>query len=162
MDSKEQIIVTLKKENEYLKKENEFLKSEFIRLTGNIPSVENYANQGFQNGHFSHLPIIPNLQNFSHNTQANHSHEDYEKLKEENSELKKIKDKFERQSANLINENAILNAKLNNLENVFVGSQIIRNSDGSISNESGQDYNTSTVRKINILLHIYCMAFKVF
>jgi hypothetical protein len=145
MDSKEQIIVSLKKENEQLKRENEFLKSEFLKLTGNIPSVDGFANQGIQYGHFANLPLIQQAKIFSQNNQT---HEDYEKIKEENSELKKIKDKFERQSTNLINENAILNAKLNNLENVFVGSQIIRNSDGSITNESGQDYNMSTVIKL--------------
>ena len=154
MDSKEQIIVTLKKENELLKRENEFLKTELIKFTGGIPDI----NQQNQVLNYAQLPFIkPN--NPVHQTTTN---EDIEKIKEENNELKKIKEKFQRQNTNLENENMILSAKLNNLENVFVGSQIIRNSDGSITNESGQDYNLSTVRILlfysylmSILLNIY-------
>ena len=46
---------------------------------------------------------------------------------------------------NLINENSILNAKLNNLENVYIGSDIIRNKDGSVYNDLGENYNLSTI-----------------
>jgi hypothetical protein len=46
---------------------------------------------------------------------------------------------------NLHNENEILNAKLTNLENVFIGSDIIRNKDGSVSNDLGDNYNLSAI-----------------
>lgn len=141
MDSKEQIVITLKRENELLKRENEFLKSELIKFTGGIPDP-NEIN-------YPQLPFIKKINTINQNSSNN---EDFEKVKEENSELKKIKEKFERQITNLNNENMILNAKLNNLENVFVGSQIIRNSDGSITNDSGQDYNLSTVRYLFVTL----------
>ena len=54
MEAKEQIIMSIKKENEYLKLENQFLKNEFIKLTGNVPVFdENSKNTSF-------LPLIGN------------------------------------------------------------------------------------------------------
>jgi hypothetical protein len=49
MDSKEQVVLMLKTENDYLKRENEFLKKEFIRHFGNYPTMDgnNMANEGF-------------------------------------------------------------------------------------------------------------------
>jgi len=44
---------------------------------------------------------------------------------------------------NLSHENTILNSKLQNLENVFVGSNIIRHKDGSVSNEMEGNYSMS-------------------
>src|SRR5690606_37539886 len=78
-------------------------------------------------------------------SRGNENSEDSSKLKEENMILKKQKDTSERQNANLINENMILAAKLNNLENVFIGSNIIRNRDGSVMNDLGENYNISAV-----------------
>ena len=46
---------------------------------------------------------------------------------------------------NLNNENMILNAKLNNLENIYIGSDIIRHTDGSVSNNIDTNYNLSAV-----------------
>lgn len=54
MDAKEQIILSIKRENEYLKVENQFLKNEFIKLTGSFPTMDgNNQNNTF-------LPLINN------------------------------------------------------------------------------------------------------
>lgn len=54
MDAKEQIILSIKRENEYLKVENQFLKNEFIKLTGSFPTMDgNNQNNSF-------LPLINN------------------------------------------------------------------------------------------------------
>jgi hypothetical protein len=54
MDAKEQIILSIKRENEYLKLENQFLKNEFIKLTGSFPTMDGSG----QNNSF--LPLITN------------------------------------------------------------------------------------------------------
>ncbi len=72
--------------------------------------------------------------------------EELEKLRDENLQLKKMKEMSDRKNINLVNENSILTAKLNNLENVFIGSSIIRNQDGSVMNDLGDNYSMSTVR----------------
>lgn len=144
MDSKEQIIVSLKKENDYLKLENEFLKNEFIKLTGTYPSM---TGNMMGNGNV----YLPPINNFkigmdTNNPNMNSDNSDeLEKIKEENFQLKKAKETTDRQNTNLINENMILASKLNNLENVFIGSKIVRNKDGSVSNDMGEDYNMSAV-----------------
>lgn len=72
--------------------------------------------------------------------------ENIAKVQEENAQLKQIKTLLERQNTNLQNENYILISKLNNLENVFVGSNIVKNRDGSVFNNIHGDYNLSAVR----------------
>jgi cell division protein FtsB len=145
MDSKEQIIVSLKRENDLLKAENEFLKNEFIKLTGNFPiqdaGLNEYNNQNI------YLPPINNFKigmDLPANGQ-NLPNDDIEKLKQENVQLKKSKEVSDRQNNKLINENMMLASKLNNLENVFIGSNILRNNDGSVTNEIGDNYNMSAV-----------------
>ena len=64
---------------------------------------------------------------------------------EENDDLRKTKDKYERQKMNLSNENMILNAKLTNLENIYIGSDIIRHTDGSVSNNIDINYNMTNM-----------------
>lgn len=149
MDSKEQIIINLKQENEFLKRENDFLKNEFIRLTGSYPNIDGMAMMGYGNNVY--LPPINNFK-IGMEIPGSNSNADLNseigKLKEENLMLKKTKETYERQNINLINENNILAAKLNNLENVFIGSTIVRSKDGTIKNDLGEDYNTSAVRFI--------------
>ena len=111
-----------------LKKENEYLKVELIKLS----SVQQDLFINTTNKESSGL--------WYYNTDK-----ELIDLKSENSNLKKNKDNYERQNINLKNENQILISKLNNLESVFIGSNIIRNKDGSVSNEIGDDYNTSAV-----------------
>jgi cell division protein FtsB len=157
MDSKEQIIVNLKKENEFLKRENDFLKREFMKITGSYPNMDGMSMMGY--GSNVYLPPINNfkigmdLQNPNSNSRNDFDVE-IKKLKEENILLKKNKETYERQNINLINENSILAAKLNNLENVFIGSSIVRSKDGTIKNDLGEDYNTSAVK-----IYFYFMIF---
>lgn len=143
MDSKEQMIISLRNENEYLKRENEFLKREFMKITGSYPSMDNVQNYNTGNNY------LPNINNFRIGMDVgngnNNSSEELDKLKEENTQLKRAKEIAERQNANLTNENMILSAKLNNLENVFIGSNIVRNKDGTVSNDMGENYNVSAV-----------------
>jgi hypothetical protein len=126
MDSKESFILLLKNENMMLKQENEFLKGELLRVTGGYPTPEGFKMNA--------KPISDEkLQ------------KDILDLKNENTQLKQSKETVLRQNTNLKNENDLLTAKLNNLENVFIGSNIIRNRDGSVSNDIGEDYNISAV-----------------
>lgn len=63
--------------------------------------------------------------------------------------LKQKQLSYELQSNNMKNENIIIKAKINNLENIFIGSNIIRNKDGSTFNNMANDYNLSSVRNYN-------------
>ena len=63
MEAKEQIILSIKNENEYLKKENQFLKNEFIKLTGSVPIFDEKSNNN------SFLPLIGN-KNVSENSKV--------------------------------------------------------------------------------------------
>ncbi len=115
-----------------LKKENEFLKGELLRVTGGYPTPEGFMMQAKK-------------------VSDDKLEKEILELKNENSNLKQTKDTAIRQNTNLKNENEILTAKLNNLENVFIGSNIIRNRDGSVSNDIGEDYNVSAVLFINLV-----------
>jgi hypothetical protein len=153
MDSKEQIIVSLKHENDYLKMENEFLKREFIRVTGSYPNMDGTVNN--LNGNV-YLPAINQFKIGMDipNSNSNQILEENEKIKEELQYAKKMKDNLERQNTNLVNENVILAAKLNNLENVFIGSNIVRNKDGTVGNDMGDDYNMSAVCLYKIIFFL--------
>lgn len=144
MDSKEQIIVNLKQENDYLKRENDFLKREFMKLTGTYPNMDGLSMMAYGNNNV-YLPPINNFKIGMDVPNQSDTNSEIDKIKEENQILKKTKETYERQNMNLINENNILAAKLNNLENVFIGSSITRNKDGTIKNDMGEDYNTSAV-----------------
>ena len=136
MDGKERSALNLKAENNYYKMENEFFKEQFIKLVGMIPNIQ---NGGFTNEEIENFKVNSG---FGSNVNVD---EEVQRLNEENEELRKEKENQERQNMNLINENNILNAKLNNLENVFIGSDIIRNKDGSVYNDLGENYNLSTI-----------------
>ena len=136
MDGKERGILSLKQENDYYKMENDFFKKEFIKLIGMIPSIQ---NRGFTEEEIDSFKV----NNSSEKSEA--LEKEVQKLQEEVEELKKNKEVSERQNINLVNENSILNAKLTNLENVFIGSDIVRNKDGSVSNDIGENYNLSSL-----------------
>ena len=136
MDGRNRSVINLKQENDIYKIENDFLKNQFIKLIGVIPNI----NQGG----FSDEEIENFKLNYGYKSDEQLMSE-MKKLQEENEELKKIKDNQEHQNMNLHNENEILNAKLTNLENVFIGSNIIRNKDGSVSNDLGDNYNLSAI-----------------
>ncbi len=71
--------------------------------------------------------------------------EELKELRNEMSLLRHNNISSELQVNNLKNENEILNAKISNLENVFIGSNIVRNRDGSVFNNISGDYNLSSV-----------------
>ena len=127
MDSKEGLILLLKNENQMLKMENEMLKSELLRLGGGYPTPEGFNMQ-------------------SKKVDTDKLEKDINELHSENAQLKKSKEQLDRQYYNIKNENDLLNVKLNNLESVFIGSNIIRHRDGSVTNDMGEDYNLSAVR----------------
>jgi hypothetical protein len=149
MDSKEQVVLVLKNENDYLKRENEFLKKEFIRLFGSFPTMDG-SNIIQTNGLM--LPNINQSQSRRDNDELGISvltiEKDLERYKQDASKAKKDKETIERQNINLKNENEILVSKLNNLETVFIGSNIIRNKDGTVTNDLGENYSMSAVRVI--------------
>ncbi len=136
MDGKERSALNLKAENNYYKMENEFFKEQFIKLVGIIPNIQ---NGGFTNEEIENFKVNSG---FGSNVNVD---EEVQRLNEENEELRKEKENQERQNMNLINENNILNAKLNNLENVFIGSDIVRNKDGSVYNDLGENYNLNAI-----------------
>ena len=144
---KEEII----KENNYLRKENSFLKNEYMKLTGKELQVSNVNLPKESN--------IPEMANMNKATKLNHKEiakkkkeEKVMKLKQETNGLKKWKIMSERQNSNLENENLILQFKLNNLENTFVGSNIVKNRDGSVFNNIKGDYNLSAVSYSYIMI----------
>ena len=69
-----------------------------------------------------------------------------QRLREENSQLRYQKELRERDFENVMFENNTLYGKLENLENVFIGSTIQRDGlSSSHSNKLTQDYTTSTL-----------------
>ena len=136
MDGKERGMLSLKQENDYYKMENDFFKNQFIKLIGMIPSIQNGGLTDEEIDTFK-------VNNSSDKSEA--LEQEVQKLQSEVEELKKGKETSERQNINLVNENQILTAKLNNLENVFIGSDIVRSKDGSVSNDIGENYNLSSI-----------------
>ena len=136
MDGKEVPVAKLKHKNNLYKLENEFLKNEFIKLIGIIPDINNggLTEKDIEDFKESQGIVSDDVKNM-----------ELQKLTEENEELRKSKENFEREKMNLFNENMILNAKLNNLENIYIGSDIIRHNDGSVSNDIDPNYNLSAV-----------------
>ena len=148
MDPKEQLIMSIKKENEYLRMENDFLKKEFLRQTGKIPVFDPNNNEvQFQSGT---LPPI-NMRDSQMGMQKSESESEMTRIKEENTQLRRTKEIGERQINNLMNENQILSAKLDNLENVFIGSSVKRNNMDNPNLE--ENYSMSAVSLIYI--HLY-------
>ena len=140
MDSKERVQEGLKEENELYSEENEFLKNEFMKLLGVVPDIHNggLTNEDIENYKIS--------QGFKNNEEMD---KEIEKLKSENEELKKIKNNQLIENKNLEEENNVLNAKLINLENVFIGSEIMNNQDSGLANISDVNYNVSAIMEEN-------------
>ena len=67
------------------------------------------------------------------------------RLREENSTLRYTKELKEREFENVMFENNTLYGKLENLENVFIGSAIARDGLSSAHSKLSQDYTTSTL-----------------
>ena len=136
MEGKDVPVARLKHQNNKYKLENEFLKNEFIKLLGQVPDIQSggLTEDDIEKFKVSQGIISDDIKNA-----------ELQKLTEENEDLRKAKETYERQKMNLNNENMILNAKLNNLENIYIGSDIIRHSDGSVSNNIDTNYNLSAV-----------------
>ena len=136
MDSKERAAEGLKEENELYVEENEFLKNEFMKLLGMVPDINSggLTNEDIENYKIS--------QGFKSNEEIDR---EIERLKVENDELRKIKETQMKENKNLSDENDILNNKLINLENVFIGSEIMNNQDSGLANISDTNYNVSAI-----------------
>ena len=145
MDPKEQLIMSIKKENEYLKMENDFLKKEFLRQTGRIPVFDPNSNNEIQYQSGTLPPI--NMRDSQMGMQKPESESEMTRIKDENTQLRRTKEIGERQINNLMNENQILSAKLDNLENVFIGSSIKKNNNKDNQNFE-ENYSMSAVNKI--------------
>ena len=136
MEGKDVPVARLKRQNNIYKLENEFLKNEFIKLLGQVPD---YQSGGLTEEDIERFKVSQGI------VSDEVKNEELRQLTEENEDLRKTKEKYERQKMNLNNENMILNAKLNNLENIYIGSDIIRHSDGSVTNNIDTNYNLSAV-----------------
>ena len=136
MDSKERAAEGLREENELYVEENEFLKNEFMKLLGMVPDINSggLTNEDIENYKIS--------QGFKSNEEIDR---EIERLKVENDELRKIKETQMKENKNLSDENNILNNKLINLENVFIGSEIMNNQDSGLANISDTNYNVSAI-----------------
>ena len=136
MDSKERAAEGLKEENELYVEENEFLKEQFMKLLGMVPDINSggLTNEDIENYKIS--------QGFKSNEEIDR---EIERLKVENDELRKIKETQMKENKNLSDENDILNNKLINLENVFIGSEIMNNQDSGLANISDTNYNVSAI-----------------
>jgi hypothetical protein len=136
MDAREKAREDLEEENEMYISENEFLKGEFMKLLGMIPKM---ANGGLTEEDIENYKIA---QGFRSNEELD---KEIEKLKIENDELKNVKEKQMKENMKLSDENNALNSKLINLENVFIGSDLINKQDSTMANISEKNYNISAI-----------------
>jgi hypothetical protein len=136
MDAREKAREDLEEENEMYISENEFLKGEFMKLLGMIPKM---ANGGLTEEDIENYKIA---QGFRSNEELD---KEIEKLKIENDELKNVKEKQMKENMKLSDENNALNSKLINLENVFIGSDLINKQDSTMANIGEKNYNISAI-----------------
>ena len=136
MDSREKASEGLKEENEIYLEENEFLKNEFMKLLGMIPDM---SNGGLTVEDIENYKIS---QGYKSNEELD---KEIERLTFENDQLRKIKANQIKENQKLSDENNILNNKLINLENVFIGSEIMNNQDSGLANISDTNYNVSAI-----------------
>ena len=121
-----------------MKKENFNLREQYKKVTGKEFNLEEFLNKETE--------IEEKTEETNPKVKAKSDLDDSLKLmRNEVSTLKHNSLGFELQTNNLKTENEILMAKINNLENIFIGSNIVRNKDGSVFNNVNQDYNLSTV-----------------
>lgn len=125
MDSKEQILFSIKREIQLLRMENEYLKEQLYRVTGGMPPLMvDYARNRAPSAKSGNgkLPPIPNP---PHMQSGAAIVEEYQKeinrIKEENGQLNNGKEVLEKLSRSVLSENQVLSHKLQNLEHVFTG-----------------------------------------
>ena len=136
MDAREKAREDLQEENEIFLQENEFLKAEFMKLLGMVPKM---ANGGLTQEDIENYKIS---QGYRNNEELD---KEIEKLKIENEDLKNIKETQMKENRRLSDENNLLNSKLINLENVFIGSDVMNKQDSAVSNISENNYNISAI-----------------
>ena len=136
MDAREKAREDLEEENEMYISENEFLKGEFMKLLGIVPKM---STGGLTEEDIENYKIA---QGFRSNEELD---KEIERLKIENDDLKNIKEKQIKENMKLSDENNTLNSKLINLENVFIGSDLINKQDSSMANISEKNYNISAI-----------------
>jgi len=136
MDAREKAREDLQEENEIYLEENEFLKAEFMKLLGMVPKM---ANGGLTVEDIENYKIS---QGFRSNEELD---KEIEKFKIENEDLRNIRDTQMKENRRLKEENNLLNNKLINLENVFIGSDLMNKQDSSNSNISENNYNLSAI-----------------
>jgi len=136
MDAREKARENLQEENEIFIEENEFLKGEFMKLLGMVPKM---ANGGLTNEDIENYKIA---QGFKSNDELD---KEIERLKTENEDLKNKKETQMKENRKLNEENNALNSKLINLENVFIGSELLNKKDSTMANISEGNYNISAI-----------------
>jgi len=136
MDAREKAREDLQEENEIFLQENEFLKAEFMKLLGMVPKM---ANGGLTQEDIENYKIS---QGYRNNEELD---KEIEKLKIENEDLKNIKETQMKENRRLSDENNLLNSKLINLENVFIGCDVMNKQDSAMSNISENNYNISAI-----------------
>ena len=136
MDAREKARENLQEENEIFIEENEFLKGEFMKLLGMVPKM---ANGGLTNEDIENYKIA---QGFKSNDELD---KEIERLKTENEDLKNKKETQMKENRKLNEENNALNSKLINLENVFIGSELLNKKDSTMTNISEGNYNISAI-----------------
>lgn len=143
-NQKDESKTELMRQNKLLKEENLYLREQYKQATG----LEFEMSGSPQEIKGAILPISGNTKTKPINAKdtAKKAWDDtIAKLKQDNHGLKQWKLMSERQNNNLESENSILISKLDSLEDAFVGSNIVRNRDGSVFNNIGGDYNLSSV-----------------
>ena len=136
MEGQSRVMISLKKENDYYRRENDFYKNQLLKLVGTIPDI---SKGGFTDEE------IDAFKNNSGTAKIEMLETEIKSLETELEVVRRAKEKQERQNINLSNENTILNVRLNNLENVYIGCDIVRNKDGSVSNNVGSDYTMQAI-----------------
>jgi hypothetical protein len=136
MEGQSRGMISLKKENDYYRRENDFYKNQLLKLVGTIPDI---SKGGFTDEE------IDAFKNNSGTAKIEMLETEIKSLENELEVIRRAKEKQERQNINLSNENTILNVRLNNLENVYIGCDIVRNKDGSVSNNVGSDYTMQAI-----------------
>mmetsp|Transcript_8189 Transcript_8189/g.8044 ORF Transcript_8189/g.8044 Transcript_8189/m.8044 type:complete len:370 (+) Transcript_8189:279-1388(+) len=125
MDSKEQIIFSIKREIQLLRMENEYLKEQLYRVTGGMPPLMvDFARNRSPSAKSanSKLPPIPNPPHMQSSAAIIDEYQkEMNRIKEENIQLNNGKEVLEKLAKSVVAENQVLAGKLNNLEHVFTG-----------------------------------------
>jgi hypothetical protein len=135
-------IISLQEENDYYKHQNEFFKEQLMKLIGSVPDI--------QSGGFTDEEI----EEFRVNSGASKIQKlesEVERIKKEIENSTRAKESQERQNTQLERENVMLNAKLMNLESVFIGDVGVNSSSNS-SNNGGNEYDSRNYKMQEVIM----------